>query len=112
MTTVNAHPDPSVIPGLRMRSADLQTVLAMYLQDTRRTLCEFLLRDLDRTMRHLEKTPVGGNPEAITRQHVVEGWRMLEEIERCLMTLVEPSQQEALRQRRIALMACLQLLRS
>ena len=111
MISVNAHPDPGVIPGFCMRSADLQTLLAMYLQDTRRTFCEFLLHDLDRTMRHLVKAPVSGNPDAMTRQYVQEGWRVLEEIERCLMSFdLESSQQEALREGRVALTARLQLL--
>jgi hypothetical protein len=116
LISVNAHLDPGVIPGFCMRSADLQTLLAIHLQDTRRTFCEFLLRDLDRTMRHLEmchlgKAPVSDKPDAMTREYVEEGWRMLEEIERCLMTFdLESSQQEALRERRVALTERLQLL--
>jgi len=45
----------------------------------------------------------------MTRRNVENAWRILEEIERYLTTLdFEPSQQEAIRERRVALTACLQ----
>jgi hypothetical protein len=93
-----------------MSDDNLQMTLTICLRETHRVFYEFLLRDLDRTLRALDRAAMS-NSRSTARRDVEHARRMLADIERYLNTLdFESSQQEAISKRRVALVARLRLL--
>jgi hypothetical protein len=91
-----------------MRPDNIATTLATYIEEVSHGIYGSLLRDLDETIRLLEQAAMSGS-RATALQKVADAQRLLEEIERYLTKLALNSvQQEALRERRAALIARVQ----